>query len=778
MTRTHILGFPRIGAARELKFAVEAYWRHDIDATQLLDTGRRLRARHWQWQREAGLDFVCVGDFAWYDHVLNCAALFGAQPARFGYSGPLQLDQYFELARGNATQSALELTKWFDSNYHYLVPEFCADTRFQLAPQWLLPEVDEALALGHAPKPVLLGPLSLLYLGKHRDGRDAALRLLAPLLNSYWALLRQLAARGIAWVQLDEPILALDLPADWLQAYDSAYRELASAGPALMMGTYFGSIAAHLPRLAGLPLAGLHVDAVRAPAQLDTCAAIWPRERVLSIGCVDGRNIWRREPEALLPALRRWRGDYAGELWLAPNCSLLHVPVDLRSETALADPLRARLSFAVQKLDEVVALARRLDAAPTADSSAEHGPLIPENRSGEPAPDVAPAAVPGTRPTIRARVAALSADDARRANPFAVRKPLQLQARPLPLLPTTTIGSFPQTAALREARAQWRRGALGEEPYRERMRAEIRDVIARQERLGLDVFVHGEAERNDMVEYFGEQLAGFALTGEGWVQSYGSRCVKPPIIHADVERLQPMTVDWTRYAQAQTARPVKGMLTGPVTLLQWSFVREDQPRAQTALQLALAVRDEVGDLEAAGIGIIQIDEPAFREGLPLRRCDWPDYLHWAVHAFRVASCGVRDTTQIHTHMCYSEFNDILDSIAALDADVITIETSRSHMELLQGFAAREDCGEIPYPNDIGPGVYDIHAPRVPTIAEMSALIAKALSLFPAERLWINPDCGCKTRAWPETEQALRHMVAAAQAARAPRAETSALAAVG
>jgi 5-methyltetrahydropteroyltriglutamate--homocysteine methyltransferase len=756
MARTHVLGFPRIGRHRELKFALEAYWAGRIDQDALRSTGRALRAAHWQLQREAGLDWVCVGDFAWYDHVHTITALTGNLPARFGGGPAVTLDDYFAMARGTATQPALEMTKWFDTNYHYLVPEFGPETRFRGNPEWLLPEVDEALAAGHPVKVCLLGPVSYLWLGKSPTPGFDRLSLLGLLINVYWRLLQELAARGVEWVQLDEPILALDLPEPWLQAYEGSYRELASAGPRLLLASGFGDVSMHRERLERLPIAGLHLDAVRAPGQLQAFAD-WPADRVLSVGVVDGRNIWRNDlvsSLALLHPLHAARGE---QLWVGSSCSLLHVPVDLESETRLQPELRSGLAFARQKAAEIGLLGRALrqgeavvwrELAASAQHQAERA-HSPHRRI----------------PAVRQRVAALKAGDTARHAPYAERSAAQHARLALPLLPTTTIGSFPQTAAIREARARFKRGELSAAAYEQAMRDEIAHAVRIQSELEIDVLVHGEAERNDMVEYFGEQLQGYAFTANGWVQSYGSRCVKPPLIHGDVWRPAPMTVEWTTYAQSLTPRPLKGMLTGPVTMLQWAFVRDDLPRSEVALQIALALRDEVQDLEAAGIGVIQIDEPAFREGLPLRRAEQAAYLDWAVRAFRICSAGVRDETQIHTHMCYSEFGDILPAIAALDADVITIETSRSSMELLDAFA------EFEYPNEIGPGIYDIHSPRRPGEAEMERLLEKALAVIPAERLWVNPDCGLKTRRWEEVEPALRAMMAVARRLRT-RLETA------
>ncbi|MFZ5490131.1 MAG: 5-methyltetrahydropteroyltriglutamate--homocysteine S-methyltransferase [Pseudomonadota bacterium] len=756
MTTTHILGYPRIGPQRELKFALESFWQGKSPAAELLATAAQLRAANWAAQRDAGLGFATVGDFALYDHMLDTAALLGALPARFGFDArTLTLEQYFALARGDAAQPAMEMTKWFDTNYHYLVPELDSATTFDGGSDALFDRVREAKAAGHTPKAVLVGPLTFLWLSKsHQHGFDRLS--LAPALSlAYARILARLAELGVEWVQLDEPALTLDLDTAWRDALPTFYGALpAQAGalrPRLLLTTYFEAISFAPATLAALPVDGVHLDLVRAPQQLDLWRDALPPQWVLSAGIIDGRNVWRSDLAAALSTLRPLHTALGERLWIAPCCSLLHVPVSLAAEDGalarLNPEVRPWLAFAQQKLQELNVLATALDQGDDAVREAlqSHAQAQQARRN---CPRV-------TLPQVRRRVDALTAADARRSAPYAQRIAAQHARLNLPPLPTTTIGSFPQTAEIRAARASWRRGELRHTDYLQKMREEIAAVIRKQEDIGLDVLVHGEAERNDMVEFFGEQLWGYTFSANGWVQSYGSRCVKPPILWGDVWRPEPMTVDTARYAQSLTTRPVKGMLTGPITLLQWSFVRDDLPRAQVALQLALAVRDEVNDLQNAGIAIIQIDEPAFREGLPLKRGDWPEYLDWAVRAFGVAAGVAREDTQIHTHMCYSEFNDILPSIAALDADVITIETSRSNMELLDGF------GAFAYPNDIGPGVYDIHSPRVPSVAEMESLLRRAAQVIPPERLWVNPDCGLKTRAWPETEAALRNLVQAA-----------------
>jgi 5-methyltetrahydropteroyltriglutamate--homocysteine methyltransferase len=751
----HNLGFSRMGAGRELKKALEQYWAGKTGEAQLRAVGRELRGRHWQLQRQAGFDLFPVGDFAYYDQMLNMTALLGAAPARFGFGNTgLGLDQYFAMARGSDKQPAMEMSKWFDTNYHYIVPEFTRHTDFHVNADWLFEEVDEAQAQGLLAKPVLIGPLTYLYLGKEKQAGFDRLELLPRLLPAYREILAKLGARGVQWVQMDEPVLALDLSSEWVAALSTAYAQLAGSGPKRLLATYFDSVAEHAALLKALPVDGLHVDLVRAPEQLSIFTQDYPEDKVLSAGIIDGRNIWRSDLRQALESLLPAYAALGARLWLAPSCSLLHVPIDLELETELDGEIKSWLAFAVQKLEELATLDKglRLGAETIAAELAKQERALQDRRSS--------ARI--HKPMLRARLEQLSDADFERSSAFAERVAAQRARLKLPAFPTTTIGSFPQTETIRNARAAHKRQELSEEAYRETMREEIRLAVANQEAVGLDVLVHGEVERNDMVEYFGEHLEGVAVTRHGWVQSYGSRCVKPPIIFGDVERPRPMTVEWTRYAQSLTERPMKGMLTGPVTLLQWSFVRDDQPRAATALQIALAIRDEVHDLERAGIAVIQIDEPAFREGLPLKRKDWNEYLEWAVRAFRLCASGVRDETQVHTHMCYSEFNDILPAIAALDADVITIETSRSDMELLEAFRA------FRYPNDIGPGVYDIHAPRVPTTAEMKKLLTKAQAVVSPERLWVNPDCGLKTRAWPEVERALKHMVEAGREMRARR----------
>lgn len=752
MAKAHILGFPRIGAQRELKFAVESFWRGDTALAALQETGKTLRQRHWAIQAEAGLDYVSVGDFAWYDQVLNTLALLGAVPTRFKFDPKkLTLADYFTLARGNPEHFAMEMTKWFDTNYHYLVPEFTADVSFDGGVDWLFEENAEAVALGHATKVTLVGPLSLLYLGKIKSGIANKLDLLPKVVAGYQKVLKRLQDAGVEWVQIDEPILALELDAAWRAAFEPTYKALSPAAPKLLLATYFDQVREHSALLRSLPVAGVHLDLVRGAGQLPEFLKDWPQYRVLSAGVVDGRNIWRADLDSALALLKPLQATLGERLWVSASCSLLHVPVDLANEDKLDAELKGWLAFATQKVSEITALKRALNG---------------EEKEVEAQFKAAALAVAARKvsprihnPLVQKRLGQIDSISATRNNVFAERIVKQQERFNLPAFPTTNIGSFPQTADIRQARAQYKRGEIGHLDYLNRMREEVRLVVQKQEEIGLDVLVHGEPERNDMVEYFGEQLWGYAFTANGWVQSYGSRCVKPPFIYGDVYRPEAMTVGWSEFAQSLTSKPMKGMLTGPVTMLQWSFVRDDQPRDQTALQIALALRDEVVDLEKAGIGMIQIDEPAFREGLPLKAADWPHYLDWAVKAFRISASGVQDDTQIHTHMCYSEFNDILPWIAAMDADVITIETSRSDMELLDGF------GEFAYPNDIGPGVYDIHSPRVPKVEEMQRLLRKARGVIPDQRLWVNPDCGLKTRGWPETTAALENMVLAARTLR-------------
>jgi 5-methyltetrahydropteroyltriglutamate--homocysteine methyltransferase len=764
MTLASNLGFPRIGRRRELKTALEAFWSGETGAAELEASAAALRARHWKSQACAGIGHVPSGEFALYDHVLDTACMLGAIPPGYGWSeGPVSLATYFALARGTSAldapaMPAMEMTKWFDTNYHYLVPILSTGQRFALTSNRPLAQFREAMALNTRTRPVLLGPVSFLLLSKTTDGSDP-LDLLDTVLPIYAQILRELAESGAAWVQMDEPVLALDLTHKARQAFVRAYTTLAAAPtPEILLASYFGPLGDNLATAAALPVAGLHVDLVRGVAELDAVLDAVPPERWLSLGVVDGRNVWRTDLRAALGTLRRVasvRGTR--RLMVAPSCSLLHVPVDLAQESGLDADVKGWLAFATQKLEEVATLARGLDegdAAIAAQLAASDAAV----RARQSSPRV-------HRAEVTDRLAGATPAMQQRGSPYAQRRTAQQAKLRLPLFPTTTIGSFPQTAAVRQARSALTRKAITQSTYETTIEGWIDDAVRWQEELGLDVLVHGEFERNDMVKYFGEQLSGYAFTRHGWVQSYGSRCVAPPIIWGDVSRPAPMTVRWSAYAQSKTERPMKGMLTGPVTMLQWSFVRDDIPRSVACRQIALAIRDEVADLEAAGIAVIQVDEPAFREGLPLRHADWAGYLDWAVGCFRLATCCVKDDTSIHTHMCYSEFNDIMPAIADMDADAISIETTRSRMELLNAFVPRDDGGTAGYPAEIGPGVWDIHSPRVPDTREMVELLGLARQRLEDWQIWVNPDCGLKTRKWEEVRPALKSLVDAARQVR-------------
>lgn len=745
MNTFHLAGYPRVGAKRELKFAVEAFWKGNKSESELRQVAADIRQQNWTTQISAGADLLPVGDFSFYDHVLDTVCALGAIPARFGFDpADLSLNQYFQLARGNENQVAMEMTKWFDTNYHYIVPEWHRDTQFKAHAANLIAQINEAKATGHDIKPTLLGPISLLWLGKEKDAGHNRLELLPRLLPEYQKLLRELANAGVDWIQIDEPILAVDIDQEWVDAFAPTYQELAITGTRIIIGTYFASVAEYLDLLKALPVNGVHIDCVRAPEQLAEFANVWPQNKVLSVGVIDGRNVWRANLREIIELLAPVATQLGNNLWIAPSCSLLHSPQDLDIEEKLNPEIKNWLAFAAQKLQELGIIKQAL----------AHGKDTVEKALA--ASDIAAA---GRRTShlihnekVATRIEQLRAHADQRHSPFAQRIEKQQAWMKLPLLPTTTIGSFPQTQEIRQARAAFKKGELSAADYEAAMKKNIAYCVAQQEQLDIDVLVHGEAERNDMVEYFGEQLNGYCFTQYGWVQSYGSRCVKPPIIYGDVSRPQAMTVAWSAYAQSLTKRPMKGMLTGPVTMMKWSFVRNDVPLSLVCKQIALALNDEVLDLEKAGIRVIQIDEPAIREALPLKRAQWDEYLAWACESFRLTSTDADDSTQIHTHMCYSEFNDILPAIASMDADVITIETSRSDMELLDAFV------KFKYPNDIGPGVYDIHSPRVPTEAEVEHLLRKALNVINQRRLWVNPDCGLKTRGWAETHAALEVMV--------------------
>lgn len=737
--KTANLGFPRMGRQRELKFALEGYWTGKRSEKELLDVASALRKEHWRLQQAAGIAFIPTNDFSLYDQILDMLVLLGATPERFG-GGTITLERYFAMARNSRDQTAMEMTKWFDTNYHYLVPEWSEGISFTVDTTKLLAEVHEARSQGINPRPVLIGPLTLLALGKGVDGFNS-FSLADKLIAAYKEVLTRLVQEHIFWVQIDEPILATDLSEDAAHFFRKAYCHLGTVPIKLMLTTYFDRLGENLPLVADANTAGLHIDVVRAPQQLEEILAVLKPHQVLSVGCVEGRNIWLTNfAEASVLLARAVETLGADRVIVAPSCSLLHVPHDLEAETKLDARVKSWLRFATEKLAETVALAHGDQAAYHANATA-----IADRATAEST----------TNPQVRAALAVLGENDFKRTSPYVERAAVQRKRLELPLFPTTTIGSFPQTAEVRKHRAARKRGQETAEQYEAFLCEAIAECVQEQERIGLDVLVHGEFERNDMVEYFAEFLDGFAFTANGWVQSYGSRCVKPPVIYGDVSRLKPMTLKWSQYARSLTTRPMKGMLTGPITVLQWSFVRNDIPRQQTAWQIALALRDEVKDLEIAGIGIIQVDEPALREGLPLRSVDWPAYLDWAIKAFRLATSAVSDGTQIHTHMCYCEFEDILPSIAALDADVISMESARSRMELLEAFRAHK------YPNEIGPGVYDIHSPRVPSSEEMHNLLKLALEVLRPEQLWVNPDCGLKTRAWPETVSALENMCKAA-----------------
>ena len=757
MTQTHNLGFPRIGARRELKFALESYWKGQSSRDELKSLGGQLRQRHWI--NQANLDLVPVGDFAYYDQMLDMSFTLGNLPERVrGFHGD-PLDNYFRVARGRSAQgtddhsgccggvAAGEMTKWFDTNYHYIVPEFSAATEFKLDASRLLEQLAEAKAQGVKAKPVIVGPVTYLALGKAKDDTDK-LALLPRLLPVYAQLLDELAANGVEWVQIDEPLLVTELDADWQHAFNTAYHALKGCRVKLLVATYFGQLQENMYLAANLPVAGLHIDAINGRGDVTPLLGMLPSHKVLSLGVINGRNIWKTDLCAVLDWLEPLRERLGERLWIAPSCSLLHVPVDLSSEKKLDVQVKSWLAYALQKLDELQVLAKALKGG---------------REAAKDALDANQAAVEARRrsprvhdPVVQAAVGRLTLDLGRRHSAYEQRSARQSALLNLPAYPTTTIGSFPQTAEIRHARSEFKAGRLDQAGYKVAMQAEIARSVQEQESLGLDVLVHGEAERNDMVEYFGEQLDGYAFSEFGWVQSYGSRCVKPPILFGDISRPKAMTVEWIGYAQSLTTKPMKGMLTGPVTILNWSFVRDDQPRSASCLQLALAIREEVLDLEKAGVRVIQIDEAALREGLPLRKSQWNTYLDWAVESFRITANGVQDETQIHTHMCYSEFNDIIAAIADMDADVITIETSRSDMELLDAF------DHFKYPNEIGPGVYDIHSPNIPMQEHIVQLMRKAAERIPARRLWVNPDCGLKTRQWNEVIPALTNMVAAAR----------------
>ena len=752
MAKVHNLGFPRVGSMRELKFAQESYWSGKSTKEELLKLASEIRKINWEHQKS--LDLVAVGDFSLYDQVLDMSFTLGNIPQRArNYSGDV-LDNYFRVARGRSVDpkqaiSAAEMTKWFDTNYHYMVPEFEMSTTFKLDATRIIDQITEAKNLGLKPKPVIIGPVTYLAIGKEKDNSNK-LDLLPKLLDTYVELLEALVAQNIEWVQIDEPILVTELSVELKKAFEISYAKLNNPKLKILLATYFGSLQDNLETISKLPIAGLHIDAVNGGAEVDAVISKMSG-KVISLGVVNGRNIWKSDLNAILDWLEPIANKLGDNLWIAPSCSLLHVPVDLSSEKKLDSEISSWLAFAIEKIKEIEVITNAINygRAKVENELAQNKQSLNSRKNS-------------TRvhnPSVQAELAKVDASWGMRKGTYLERQVKQLPVLNLPKFPTTTIGSFPQTGDIRSARSKFKSGEITENAYQDAMRKEIIHSIKEQESLGLDVLVHGEAERNDMVEYFGEQLQGYAFSQFGWVQSYGSRCVKPPILFGDISRPKAMTVEWIKFAQSQTLKVMKGMLTGPVTILNWSFVRDDQPRSTSCAQLALAIRQEVLDLEKAGIKVIQIDEAALREGLPLRKSQWKEYLDWAVGAFRIAANGVGDQTQIHTHMCYSEFNDIISSIADMDTDVITIETSRSDMELLDAFDS------FKYPNEIGPGVYDIHSPNIPTQEHIVSLMQKAAQKIPAERLWVNPDCGLKTRQWSEVTPALTNMVAAAKTLR-------------
>ncbi len=761
------LGYPRVGALRELKKANEAYWAGQFTRDELFAVARQIRIGNWKTQVEAGIDLIPCNDFSFYDQVLDTSLMLGVIPERYTpvltqNKANTEIDLYFAMARGYQKDgldvTAMEMTKWFDTNYHYIVPEFVQNQQFRVFSEKVFDEFTLAKQhTGTTPKPVLIGPVSYLLLGKEKQAGFNKIDLIKKLVPVYIEVLKRLKEYGAEWVQLDEPFLSLDLTQAEKDAFVYAYNEISKNTPGIkiLLTTYFESLKDNTQLAVNLPVSALHIDLVRAPQQLDEVLTLLPEKLSLSLGVIDGRNIWKNDYIKSISHIKKAIAVLGKDrVIIAPSCSLLHTPFDLDLETTINTEIKNWMAFAKQKLNEVNELAQIIDG---------NNDLLQANIQAISSRNISKLI---HKQEVKQRTAAITDADARRDSPFGDRQKIQQQRFNLPLYPTTTIGSFPQTNDIRTLRARLKKGELTEAQYDEKIEKATIEAIRWQEEIDLDVLVHGEFERNDMVEYFGERLDGFLFTKNGWVQSYGSRCVKPPVIYGDVSRPADMTVRWSSFAQANTNRLMKGMLTGPVTILQWSFVRDDQPRSETTYQIALAIRDEVVALEQAGIKVIQIDEPAIREGLPLRKKDWENYLNWAVRAFRISASGVRDETQIHTHMCYSEFNDIIGNIADMDADVITIETSRSQMELLNAFA------DFKYPNEIGPGVYDIHSPRVPTVDEMATLLEKASALLPARNLWVNPDCGLKTRKWPETQTALVNMVQAAKQLRQLVVETT------
>jgi len=770
------LGFPRIGDMRQLKKAVESYWKGKSSADDLLNTGKELRAHNWKLQADAGLNHIPSNDFSFYDQVLDMITTLGLIPERYNWDGgQVDLDTYFAMARGaqkdGVDVTAMEMSKWFDTNYHYIVPEFEEGMEPKLSNKKIFDQYQEAKDQGIETRPVLVGPLTLIQIGKAQYEGFSPEEFSKKILPVYIEIINKLAAMGAEWVQIDEPAFVLDVCDGFKEGAAKMYAEMNKSDIKILVTSYFDTLRDNADTFYSLPVDALHIDLCRGPNQANTSANNAEAsldealakigDKTLSIGVVDGRNIWKNDISKSLGLIDKAVEKLGSDnVFVAGSSSLLHTPVDLNSESAMDDKLKSWLAYATQKLDEIAVIAKGANSGRAAISDEiAASDAVQEDRCTSKRIH---------NDEVKSRVTNITPEMTQRKSPFTTRQKVQHAALNLPLYPTTTIGSFPQTPEIRKARAAFKKGTISEAEYKEAMQAEIRTVVDYQHKVDIDILVHGEPERNDMVEYFGEQLAGFAFSKFGWVQSYGSRCVKPPIIFGDVSRPEAMTVEWSKYAQEQTDKIMKGMLTGPITILQWSFVRDDQPRSVTSKQIAFAIRDEVADLEAAGIKMIQIDEAAFREGLPLRKSDWKAYLDNAVEDFRITSCCVEDETQIHTHMCYSEFNDVIEEVAAMDADVISIETSRSQMELLEAFVA------FKYPNEIGPGVYDIHSPRVPSVDEMVALLEKAKENLSERQIWVNPDCGLKTRGWPEVEEALKNMVEAAKEMRS-RSKASAAA---
>jgi len=746
MITTATIGYPRIGPKRELKKVLESYWKGDVDENELQKTAKELRKNVWKVQKDNGIDLITSNDFSFYDQILDMICLLGAVPKRYKWSGNnIDLKTYFAMARGSQTKDldvgALEMTKWFDTNYHYLVPELEKDQTFKISSNKPFDEYEEAKSFGFETKPVLIGPITFLLLSKSVDGSNT-IELLDKVLPVYLEIIKKLNEIGANWIQIDEPIFVKDLDQNIISKIKNTLNEIKSAAGSskILLATYFESIDQKIKEeIFNSNIDCVHLDLVRGKKNFEY---IKNSNKNLSLGVVNGRNIWKSDLTKIIEQLKTIEND----IIISSSCPLLHTPYDLDLETKVPEDIKKWLAFSKQKLQELNTLKENINNGKEEEKLALNKSDIQDRIQSELIHDEA----------VKLRIKTINDQILNRLSKYEERAKIQKDIFNLPLYPTTTIGSFPQTKDVRQARAKNRKGELSNQDYEKFLEDKTIETIRQQEDLGIDVIVHGEFERNDMVEYFGENLKGFTFTSSGFVQSYGSRCVKPPIIFGDVSRPSPMTVRWSKFAQEQTSSIVKGMLTGPITILQWSFVRDDQPRQTTAEQIAFAIRDEVADLEKNGIRMIQIDEPALREGLPLKRSDWDSYLKWSVNAFKISSAVAKDETQIHTHMCYAEFEDIIDSIAALDADVISIETSRSRMELLKTFE------QFKYPNEIGPGVYDIHSPRVPKKSEMIELIKKASKQIDPKRLWVNPDCGLKTRGWPETIDALKEMVAAAK----------------